>query len=556
MSNAQETPKSTLEVLRGAVEALLTVSGQKQNELADGIHLSHYAVSRRQSRRPEARSPWSFDEADAIARHFGMPTLTLLAGAETACEAYASSRGTTVTRLVADRNEPSPTVEEPGSTTALAAAASPEPQSSEPAAAVAEDVTQLSAPAPCVLCQLPATTALEGFPQHVSADECAAAASAARPQEAPTESNGDQETDHREPASTPEPDASRRPRPTRERRPSRPRQERSDTKDTGVAFLRRNIHDALEQHDGDLEAAQAFLVRKAIPHAMELLDLTRRGGRYEVVAFPFLPDILRKPTKDKPDQIWEARPKWSRSWDSLPTGTHTVDELDINGSYLSALKTHLPLGELTHSEGPINTIELRRSGFHYVTPGEWRHQHLPNPLGARDEDGPLWIGEPTLRQLNRAASEKYGRLCEPPQIHESWTSGSTEHLLEYARAALAEVRAEAIANDDTVAEEYVKAMYSKLVSTMGDSNFNRDLHRPDWMHIIRSAAFSNLWEKAFKANAAGLHVVRVSGTDELHLIGDWRSAVGAQGRLLFPEGRGLTEVKLKNQRTITTGSEA
>lgn len=542
MTNAQETPKSTLEVLRGSVKALLTLAGQTQNELADGIDLSPYAVSRRQS-----HSPWSFDEADAIARHFGITTLMLLTGAEAACEAYASSRGTTVTRLVADRTES--TVEEP-STTAPAAAASPEPPSSEPATAAAEDVTQLSAPALCVLCQLPATTALEGFPQHVSADECAAAAHAASPYDQPSATSGDQETGHREPAPPHEPDPSPR------SRPARPRQERSDTKDAAVAFLRRNIHDALEQHDGDLDAAQAFLIRKAIPHAMELLDLTRRSGRYDIVAYPYLPDILRKPTKDKPDQIWEARPKWSRSWESLPPGTHTVDELDVNGAYLSALKAHLPLGELTHSEGPIDTIKLKRSGFHYVTPGEWKHEHLPNPLGARDEDGPLWIGEPTLRQLNRAASEKYGRLCEPPQIHESWTSGSTEHLLEYARAALAEVRAEAIAHDDKLAEEYVKAMYSKLVATMGDSNYNRDLHRPDWTHIIRSTAFSNLWEKAFKANAAGLHVVRVSGTDELHLIGDWRSAVGPNGRLLFPEGRGLTEVKLKNQRTITTDPEA
>ncbi|MFB6984533.1 hypothetical protein [Streptomyces sp. NPDC056304] len=534
--------KSTLEILRESVEALLAVTGQTRSGLATRIDLTKYAVSRRQS----GETPWGFDEADKIASHFGIPPLTLLAGAEIACEAYASSKGRTVTELVATPKAA------PRATTATVPA--PAAVSAEPSAV--DDVTELPAPAPCVLCQLPATTALEGFPQHVSVDECAAAADDARPQESATADGGDQETAPRESAPAREPDASQRPRPSRERRTAQPRQERSDTKDAGVAFLRRNIHDALEQHNGDLEAAQAFLVRKAIPHAMELLDLTRRGGRYDIVAFPFLPDILRKPTKDKPDQIWEARPKWSRSWDSLPLGTHTVDELDINGSYLSALKTHLPLGELTHSEGPIDTIKLRRSGFHYVTPGEWRHEHLPNPLGARDEDGPLWIGEPTLRQLNRAASEKYGRLCAPPQIHESWTSGSTEHLLEYARSALAEVRAEGIAKDDALAEEYVKAMYSKLVSTMGDSNYNRDLHRPDWMHIIRSAAFSNLWEKAFKANAAGLHVVRVSGTDELHLIGDWRSAIGAQGRPLFPEGRGLTEVKLKNQRTITTGSEA
>jgi hypothetical protein len=549
MPKTLETPKSTLEILRGSVEALLTVAGQKQNQLADSIGLPNYAVSRRQS----GRSPWSFDEADAIARHFGIPTLTLLAGAETACEDYASSRGSTVTELVAAPKEkpssaeaaPTPSAPTPSPPTSPE---SPELQSSEPAPSAADDVTELPTAAPCVLCGLPATTALEGFPQHVSADDCAAAKRVAQTQNPSVEVQAGPETSA--------PEAPPRPRTFRAGRPDRPRQERSDTKDAGVAFLRSNIENALQEHDGDIEAAQAFLIRKAIPHAMELLDITRRGSRYEMVAFPFLPDILRKPTDSKPDQIWEARPKWSRAWDSLPPGTHTVDELDINGAYLSALKTHLPLGELVHSEGPIDTIKQKRSGFHLVTPGEWRHAHLPNPLGAREEEGPLWIGEPTLRQLNRAASEKYGRLCAPPEIHESWTSGSTEHLLEYARVALTEVRAEAIANDDTVAREYVKAMYSKLVSTMGDSNYNRDLHRPDWMHIIRSAAFSNLWEKAFKANAAGLHVVRVSGTDELHVIGNWRAAAGAGGRRLFPEGRGVTEVKLKNQRTITIGSEA
>ncbi|MET7490208.1 hypothetical protein [Streptomyces sp. NPDC005538] len=549
MPKTPETSKSTLEALRGSVDALLTVTGQKQNQLAEGVGLPNYAVSRRQSGRS---TPWSFDEADAIARHFGIPTLTLLAGAATACEAYASSLGSTVTELIAAPKEALSTAE---ATSTGSEPTSAEPQSSEPAAPAADDVTELPTPAPCVLCGLPATTELEGFPQHVSADDCEAAKSAAQAPTPPTEVHADTETPR--PSLTGVTQEPPRPRTSRPgERSARPRQERSDTKDAGVAFLRSNIEHALQEHDGDIEAAQAFLIRKAIPHAMELLDITRRGGRYDVVAFPFLPDILRKPTDSKPDQIWEARPKWSRAWDSLPPGIHTIDELDINGAYLSALKTHLPLGELVHSEGHIDTIKLKRAGFHLVTPGEWRRAHLPNPLGARDEEGPLWIGEPTLRQLNRAASEKYGRLCAPPEIHESWTSGSTEHLLEYARVALTEVRAEAIANDDTVAREYIKAMYSKLVSTMGDSNYNRDLHRPDWMHIIRSAAFSNLWEKAFKANAAGLHVVRVSGTDELHVIGDWRAAVAAGGRRLFPEGRGVTEVKLKNQRTITIDSEA
>ncbi|MGW3928707.1 hypothetical protein ACWECC_11455 [Streptomyces microflavus] len=545
-----KSPKSTLEILRGSVEVLLTVAGQKQNQLAEGIGLPNYAVSRRQS----GRSPWGFDEADAIAMHFGIPTLTLLAGAQTACEAYANSRGSTVTALLAASKEtPSATSAAP-TTPAPAPAESPEPQSSEPAAT--DDVTQLPTPEPCVLCQLPATTALEGFPQHASADECEAAKRAAQPQVSTTELQADQQVRHRENAHPRAPKEPRQPRPSSDGRPIRPRQERSDTKDAGVAFLYGKIREAMERHGGDMEAAQKWLIRKAIPHAMELLDITRKGGRYDVVQYPWLPEIFDKPTKDKPNQIWEGRPRWSRERATLPPGTHTIDELDINGAYLSALKTHLPLGELIHSEGPIDTVKQKRSGFHLVTPGEWTHAHLPNPLGARDEAGPLWITEATLRLLNRAASEKYGQLCAPPQIHESWTSGSTEHLLEYVRAALTQVRADAIAQGDKVALEYVKAMYSKMVSTMGDSNYNRDLHRPDWMHIIRSAAFSNLWEKAYKANTSGLYVVGVRDTDGLEVIGDWRAAVDARGRRIFPEGRGVSEVKLKNQSTITIDSEA
>ncbi|MEQ4607697.1 hypothetical protein ABMX48_12895 [Streptomyces cavourensis] len=69
-----------------------------------------------------------------------------------------------------------------------------------------------------------------------------------------------------------------------------------------------------------------------------------------------------------------------------------------------------------------------------------------------------------------------------PQIHESYTSGATEGLLEKFRITLKEARDEAITAGDEVTLEYVKAMYSKFVSTMGESNFNRELYRPDWMH--------------------------------------------------------------------------
>ncbi|MFF7249386.1 hypothetical protein ACFZBU_36425 [Embleya sp. NPDC008237] len=122
---------------------------------------------------------------------------------------------------------------------------------------------------------------------------------------------------------------------------------------------------------------------------------------------------------------------------------------------------------------------------------------------------------------------------------------ATENLLERLRTALRDARDAAIAEGDDVTLDYVKQMYAKLVSTMGGSNYNREINRPDWMHIIRSQAFSNLWVKAYKAHRGGLTVVRVMGTDELHLTGgDWRT--------LFTEGRGVGDVKIKDTYTLQT----
>ncbi|KJY27392.1 acyltransferase [Streptomyces sp. NRRL S-495] len=79
---------------------------------------------------------------------------------------------------------------------------------------------------------------------------------------------------------------------------------------------------------------------------------------------------------------------------------------------------------------------------------------------------------------------------------------------------------------------------------MGESNANHEIRRADWMHIIRAQAFSNLWGKALKAHEGGLIVVKATGTDELHVIGDWRS--------VFSEGRGVSDMKAKGE-TYTLG---
>ncbi|MFD0413502.1 helix-turn-helix domain-containing protein [Streptomyces sp. NPDC127108] len=432
----------------------------------------------------------------------------------------------------------------PAAESAAPAAAVPEaaatqtaPTGSAPAGCVAaDDQDELAEPRPCVLCGQPARHQVEGYPQHLDPAECAAPAPepAAEP-----------------PASAPE---SRAPAPRQAPTTAPQRVVRSPGRGMKVVPVGRRaraasdvpdligdaVAGALDEHSGDVEAATAALVKRAIPDAMALLDETRKGARYDVVAHPWVPDILRKQTARGADRIWEGRPKWTRG--ELPPGAHEVTALDINGAYLSALKTHLPIGQLEHSTGFDH--DHRRAGVHLVTPPDWHHDDvLPNPLGNRDEPGPLWVTEPTLRLLLRLSGPKYG-LCEPPEIHESFTSGATENLLEKFRVALKDARDAAIAAADEVTLEYVKAMYSKFVSTMGESNYNRELYRPDWMHLIRSQAFSNLWTKAYKAHREGLAVVRAMGTDELHVIGDWRA--------VFPEGRGVTEVKVKD--TYTVGS--
>ncbi|WP_435854520.1 helix-turn-helix domain-containing protein [Streptomyces subrutilus] len=305
--------------------------------------------------------------------------------------------------------------------------------------------------------------------------------------------------------------------------------------------IRARVAEELAAHGGDLDAAKAALIKSAVPDVMALFAASRVGGRYEHSQFPPTAGILQKTSQKGADQIWEGRPKWrAEELHRAARAGHVrldVTALDMNAAYLAALKTWLPIGKLVHSEGGDHNP--KRSGVHRVTPAVWETPDLPSPLGARKEPGDLWITEPTLRLLLRCA--KLG-FCDAPVIHESWTSGATEGLLEKMRRALAEVRKEAIANGDDAANEYVKSMYSKFVSTIGESTANREIRRPDWMHIIRSQAFANLWLKAHKAHDAGLTVVEMSGTDELHVAGDWRQ--------VFPEGRDLTQVKAKTIYTL------
>ncbi|RMI39741.1 helix-turn-helix domain-containing protein [Streptomyces triticirhizae] len=368
---------------------------------------------------------------------------------------------------------------------------------------------------PCVLCARPTPYRAAGRPQHMGG-LCATNTGAT-----PTSSPAGART-----APAPADNASG----------GRPQREREET----GGLIAQAVTQALADNGGDVDAALAVLVKRAIPDAMALLNSTRVGSTYDFTNYvdtDAIP-ILAKPSRDGADQIWEGRPKWRNRQVEAGPG-RTVAALDVNGAYLSALKTYLPIGTLRHSEG--GEYDRKRSGVYLIDPPSWEHEDLPNPLGHRQTPGPLWVTDPTLRLLIRLSGPKYG-LITPPVIHESWTSGASEALLERFRRELARARDTAIEDGDHITLEYVKAMYSKFVSTIGESAANREMRRPDWMHIIRSQAFANLWLKARKARQAGLTVVRMMGTDELHVIGDWRR--------VFTEGRKLTEMKLKDEYTV------
>lgn len=307
-----------------------------------------------------------------------------------------------------------------------------------------------------------------------------------------------------------------------------------------TGMITRAVDEALHDHDGDITAATEALVKKAVPNAMALFEATRVGGNYEHTVYPETLEFLRKKTKDGADEIWEGRHNWTNTHltDALQNGTHppiTVNALDTNASFLSAFKTHLPIGALIHD--PHGGFDPKRSGvYHLPTRPTWHHTDLPDPIGNRREDGPVLLDDATIRLLIRCA--RLG-LCEAPHITECWTSGTSEGLLEKFRRVLTEARTNAIKADDMVTVEYIKSMYSKFTSTIGESSVNRDIRRPDWMHIIRSQAFANLWYKSHRAHGNGLTVVRVRGTDELHVAGDWRT--------VFTEGRLTTQMKQKDQ---------
>ncbi|MFD7859140.1 helix-turn-helix domain-containing protein [Streptomyces microflavus] len=378
-------------------------------------------------------------------------------------------------------------------------------------------------PGPCVRCGVEtAYRSTGGYPLHAGAlcEKPAAPAPSAPVQ----------------PVTRPAAPASPTPAPV----PTRP-QRRTKSAERAQADLMSLIRDAVreeaERAGGDEDAAVEALLKRGVPDVMDLFTETRSTARYEYTAYPTLPDILEKPSRKVADQIWEARPRFRHPGYSMRAARADikVTALDTNAAYLSSMKCWLPIGRLEHTIG-ADGVNPKRAGVHLITPARWDHPHLPDPLGDRDEPGALWVTDATLRLLLRLSGPKHG-ITQAPEVHESWTSGATENFLDALRQLLAAAREEALSTQDSLMEAYVKGMYSKFVSTMGQSDANRQIIRPDWMHIVRAQAHANLWGKAYKAHQAGLEIIAMLGTDELHVTGDpWQ---------VFTEGRALSQMKIK-----------
>ncbi|MFJ4717450.1 acyltransferase [Streptomyces sp. NPDC088785] len=519
----------TEELLRLTVSALMSRAGERQGDLAQALGQAQAQVSRKQT----GRQRWTLADVDVLAAHYGIGVLDLLAGPTHAATAYARSSGTDQTAL------------------AVATASAAVPRSE-------------ALSGPCVLCGQPATDAVEGMWQHLTSEECAEAAPPATapevgPQEAelapvdapqaPVEQSAAPEAPEPAPDAAPAPDAEApaeaAPLVADRRRPA-PAVDRSGAYASSylVDRITARVQDVLNDHQGDVEVAEAALIKRAIPDVMDLFERSRVGGRYAHSKFPPTDEILKKKSQKGSDAIWEGRPKWRSKTvaAAIKSGAqYEVTGLDMNAAYLSAFKCWLPVGKLVEDES--GAFDRKRSGVYLITPADWEHEDLPSPMGARQQPGPVWVPDPLLRTLLYCAEQG---LCEAPVIHRAMLSGATESLLEKLRRALAESRSNAIAENDEIALTYVKSMYSKFVSTIGESSANTDIRRPDWMHIIRSKAFTNLWLKAYKAHTAGLTVVEMSGTDELHVSGNWQP--------VFPEGRALNQVKAKTTYTLG-GSE-
>ncbi|MFF0745777.1 helix-turn-helix domain-containing protein [Streptomyces sp. NPDC004111] len=82
------------ETLQLTVASLMRATGDSQRTVAQVLGLTQTQVSRRQS----GTAAWRLDDVDALAAHYGVRPLDLLAGPARACAALSADRRRTADR--------------------------------------------------------------------------------------------------------------------------------------------------------------------------------------------------------------------------------------------------------------------------------------------------------------------------------------------------------------------------------------------------------------------------------------------------------------------------
>ncbi|WP_308293714.1 helix-turn-helix transcriptional regulator [Streptomyces sp. RK62] len=262
-----------------AIDSLLDAVGPQaelppcnvRRELRERARLSKAQVARALGVSPSTLSGWESgrDPAGEIRTKYAylLDGLNAKLATETATE--------TATESVTE-TESAPAAEQPdtsGTAATVTPLSSPDLGQDEDKDGDGEDVELLVAPEPCVLCGRPAGQRVAGFAQHLTPADCrptATGAPAAPPAGQPTAHTSKAPPRTTRPAratkgSTRATKGSKGPARHAFQEPSGP-----------VDLIRDAVQGALAEHRGDVDAATAVLVKRAIPDAMRCDFSSRR----------------------------------------------------------------------------------------------------------------------------------------------------------------------------------------------------------------------------------------------------------------------------------------
>jgi hypothetical protein len=292
----------------------------------------------------------------------------------------------------------------------------------------------------------------------------------------------------------------------------------------------------------------------------KLWETQQIKGKAQVHSKPYPPDTIPEPLqligKDLGTGIHEGTHNYRNP--EIPAGT-PVTVLDRNAAYLSAIGTAiLPIAGLSPFDGEGDTA---LTGIYHVESWPEMTGNAAHPWGVLKSSlagQELWVTRETLnlgREMATAGIVTEPRVLDSLLGHRLRPNKPGVTRIEWIYGQLRDARAAAVKANDDDAEGFIKGLYSVGISTMGESNSNNRIWRPELPPIIRSAAFANNYRLARKFTTAGLAIAAIKNVDEIHVAADPDgvfSATDAKGTPIVIRGRGLAEIKVKGGYTMGT----